>query len=161
MLGSFAVGKTSLVQRFVYSIFSDDYLSTVGVKVSKRIVNLEDTVVNMMLWDLEGRDEYGDVNVSYLRGSAGFILVADGTRKNSLQAALDLRDIAWQAIPEAPYVLLLNKYDLKEQWEIKDSDIAALQNEGMPVLLTSAKNGFNVEEAFSCLARKLANKNQD
>jgi GTPase SAR1 and related small G proteins len=55
MLGSFSVGKTSMVQRFVYSVFSDNYLSTVGVKISKKQINIDGTDLNMVLWDLEGR----------------------------------------------------------------------------------------------------------
>lgn len=55
MLGGFSVGKTSLVRRYVHSVFSDAYLTTVGVKIDKKIVTLPDRTVNLILWDLAGR----------------------------------------------------------------------------------------------------------
>ncbi len=78
MLGALAVGKTALIQRYVHSIFSDEYLSTVGVKVSKK--TLEEPPVNLLLWDLEGQDDYNALNISYIKGAAGLLFVIDGSR---------------------------------------------------------------------------------
>ena len=79
MLGAFSVGKTSLVKRFVQSIFSETYLTTVGVKIDKKNVELSDRIVTLILWDLAGEDDIASLRMSYLRGSAGYVLVADGT----------------------------------------------------------------------------------
>ncbi|MFN6951418.1 MAG: Rab family GTPase, partial [Albidovulum sp.] len=79
LLGAFAVGKTSLVARFVRSTFSDKYLTTVGVKIDRKDLDLPGTPVTLMLWDLAGEDEFNTVQMSYLRGSAGLLIVADGT----------------------------------------------------------------------------------
>ena len=76
MLGSFAVGKTSLVSQFVSSIFSDKYLSTVGVKVDRKSVSVKGQDVTLMLWDLYGEDGFQRVQKSYLRGASGYLLVA-------------------------------------------------------------------------------------
>ena len=88
LLGDFAVGKTSLVQRFVYALFDDKYISTIGVKVSRKTVVLprEDEVVELtlMLWDLAGSEEFGRVRASYLRGAVGAVLVCDVTRPHDL-----------------------------------------------------------------------------
>ena len=80
MLGASGVGKTSLVSRFVSSIFSDKYLTTVGVKVDKKVVAVDDTQVTLLLWDIYGQDEFQTVKPAYLRGASGYLLVADGTR---------------------------------------------------------------------------------
>ena len=94
LLGGFGVGKTSLVSRYVHSIFSDKYLTTVGVKIDKKSVTLDGTVVDLVIWDIYGQDDYQKVRMSYLRGAAGYLLVADGTRRSTLDTALALHDSA-------------------------------------------------------------------
>ena len=91
MLGSFSVGKTSLVKRYVESVFSESYLTTVGVKIDKKTVALGDRTVNLILWDLAGEDDLSSLRMSYLRGAAGYVLVADGTRPATLDLAVSLR----------------------------------------------------------------------
>lgn len=80
MLGAFAVGKTSLVERYVKSIFSEKYQTTVGVKIDKREVLVGATTVKLVLWDLHGEDRFQAVQASYLRGASGVLLVVDPTR---------------------------------------------------------------------------------
>ena len=152
MVGAFAVGKTSLVEQYVHSIFSNRYLSTVGVKISKRVCCVEEQDVNLMLWDMEGKDEYNEVNASYLRGAMGFLLVADGTRKATLNTALLIRLLALDVVGNVPHYLLINKSDMAADWQVTDEDIAHLELQGLQVLKTSAKTGEGVEEAFSGLA---------
>lgn len=154
MLGSFAVGKTSLVQRFVKSIFSDKYLTTVGVKIDKKSVTVEGQVVNLMLWDLAGEDEFYKVQMSYLRGSSGYLVVVDGTRSETLEAALKLLKKAEDAVGKTPYILLFNKADLADRWEITAEDMTPLAESGVTLFKTSAKSGQNVEAAFLALAGK-------
>ena len=93
MLGSFAVGKTSLVTRFVTSIFSDRYLTTIGVKIDKKIVSLAGRDITLIVWDIHGDDEFQRIRTSYLRGASGYLLVVDGTRRDTLATAMGLRDI--------------------------------------------------------------------
>jgi small GTP-binding protein len=127
MLGAFSVGKTSLVKRYVSSVFSESYLTTVGVKIDKKTVDLPDKNVNLILWDLAGEDDIASLRMSYLRGSAGYVLVADGTRRVTLDVALSLRARVDAAHGSLPFVLLLNKHDLSEQWSICEADIAGLR----------------------------------
>ena len=94
MLGGFAVGKTSLVARFVRSIFSEKYLTTVGVKIDKKAVMAGDREVTLVLWDINGQDEFQDVQESYLRGMSGYLLVVDGTRRATLETAAKLQEKA-------------------------------------------------------------------
>jgi len=154
MLGAFAVGKTSLVARFVRSTFSDKYLTTVGVKIDRKDLDLPGTPVTLMLWDLAGEDEFNTVQMSYLRGSAGLLIVADGTRAATLDKALELRDRALAALGPIPFLLIVNKADLADQWEIDPPRLDALAATGVTILRGSAKTGEGVEVAFRSIAER-------
>jgi small GTP-binding protein len=155
MLGGFAVGKTSLVSRFVHSVFSDKYLTTVGVKIEKKTVDLATEKLDLMIWDLYGEDDFQKVRTSYLRGSSGFLLVADGTRRSTLATAIALQETAERAVGRVPFLLLVNKVDLAPRWEIDDGSLAQLKGKGWQILKTSAKTGLEVEAAFAVLARAM------
>lgn len=155
MLGGTAVGKTSLVSRYVHSIFSEKYLTTVGVKIDKKSVSIGDQQVDLILWDLYGEDTFQKMRTSYLRGAAGYLLVTDGTRRGTLDLALDLRDSAERAIGRVPFVLVVNKADLAQRWEVNDIMLSDLSRRGWSILRTSARTGEGVEDAFAALTRAL------
>lgn len=155
MLGAFAVGKTSLVQQYVHSIFSDKYLTTVGVKIEKTTTQFNGSAIDLIIWDLHGEDEFQHVRLSYLKGSSGLIFVADGTRKNTLATALNLRQIALNTIGDIPFLLVINKRDLTDEWEIDDAMIEELKQQDILVVLTSAKTGDKVDSAFKQLTLKM------
>ena len=152
MVGVYGTGKTSLVRRYVHQKFSDRYLSTVGVKISKKQVNVGDVAVNLLLWDLAGRDEVEDVPTSYLRGAAGILFVVDGTRRDTFEQTFELRDRAREAIGAFAGLVALNKVDLTDQWKLDETDYARLKQQGWYTLRTSAKTGEGVEDAFHWLA---------
>jgi small GTP-binding protein len=155
MLGGFSVGKTTLVKRYVLSVFSETYLTTVGVKVDKKTVALPDRTVTLILWDMAGEDDVATVRMSYLRGLAGYVLVADGTRPATLDTALSLRRRVEAEIGPLPYVLLVNKCDLTDQWGIPDADLDQLRNQGWWVRVSSARTGEGVDDAFTDLADRI------
>ena len=155
MLGGFAVGKTSLVSRFVHSLFSDRYLTTVGVKIEKKQIDLGKERVDLIIWDLYGEDDFQKIRTSYLRGSSGYLLVADGTRRATLATAVALQETAERAIGRVPFHLLVNKADLASEWEIDDQALAHLAGKGWRILKTSAKTGAEVETAFAELAHAM------
>jgi small GTP-binding protein len=154
MLGAFSVGKTCLVRRYVESIFSENYLTTVGVKIDKKIVTLPGQTVNLILWDLAGEDDISSLRLSYLRGCAGYVLVADGTRRSTLDVALSIHDRVEAEYGKLPFVMLLNKHDLQDQWVTSESEIAELENRGWWVRRSSARTGESVEDAFNSLATR-------
>ena len=156
MLGGFGVGKTSLVSRFVSSIFSDTYLTTVGVKIDKKKVSLDSGEMTLMLWDIYGQDEFQTVRDSYLRGATGYLLVADGTRYSTLDTAVALQKRAESVIGRVPFLLLLNKRDLDREWQVDKETLVTLADQGWRVVKTSAKTGEGVEDAFTTLAREMA-----
>jgi len=155
MLGAFAVGKTSLVRRFVESIFSEAYHTTVGVKIDKKTVHVNTVEVNLVLWDLYGDDDFQKIRWSYFQGASGYLLVADGTRLGTLEKALLLEERARQEIGTVPFVFAINKSDLLKDWELDVEAETQLQAKNWTVLRCSAKTGEGVEEAFAELTRKM------
>lgn len=155
LLGDFAVGKTSLVRRFVEGRFDDRYLSTIGVKISRRTLARSYGDLNLIVWDLAGGDEFG-AQSAYLRGAAGALIVCDLTRRETLGAferyAVQVRTVN----PNAALVFVGNKIDLVEQRAISDADLQeTCAMFGGPYLLCSAKTGEQVEAAFLSLAGAL------
>lgn len=155
MIGTSGVGKTSLVSKFVHSMFSDNYLTTVGVKIDRKIVHVDGEEVMLMIWDLQGDDDYQRLQMSYLRGTGEYFLVADGTRPVTLEMAAELQERVSTVIGPVPFVFLINKADLATQWKVTDERIATLVAKGWSPILTSAKGGVGVEEAFSTITRRM------
>ena len=153
MLGAFSVGKTSLVRRYVSSMFDEKYLTTVGVKIDKKVVTTDQTDVTLMLWDLAGEDAYNSIKASYLRGAAGCIIVIDGTRPNTFEVGFKLTDLIKQGAGDIPIVIALNKADIKDQWLLEQDQLSQLET--YPCLETSAKHGTQVDEMFQTLVSEM------
>jgi small GTP-binding protein len=155
MLGAFAVGKTSLVRRFVTSMFSEKYHTTVGVKIDRKTVAVGGQEVNLVVWDIYGEDAFQQVNLSYLRGSAGYLLVVDGTRSATLATARSLQQRVEEAVGRVPFVMLLNKSDLEREWDLDADAVAKFSSCGWSIVTVSAKTGRGVEDAFAMLAERV------
>ncbi len=149
LLGGSAVGKSSLIARYVHSIYSGQYHTTVGVRIEKKLVRTEQGNANLMIWDINGEDAYQKVQTTYLRGMAGYFLVADGTRAQTIDECLKLHARAIEGFGALPAYLLINKSDLENEWRV---DMKQLEQIGIHVLKTSALSGENVESAFYHLA---------
>ena len=155
MLGTYGVGKTSLVRHFVQSIFDDSYLSTIGVKIDRKTVHLGEVEVTMVLWDIAGEEDFFQIPTSYVKGAAGYLLVVDGTRPETLQVALDVKERMDREVGELPFLILFNKADLTEEWKVAEEDTRALEEKQFHWFSTSAKSGMNVEAAFVELAKRM------
>jgi len=155
MLGAYGVGKTSLVRRFVESMFDERYHTTVGVKIDKKVLAVDNTSVMLMIWDLAGEDEVEQVRLSHLRGAAGYILVVDGCRQSTLTIALALKERVVSVCGNLPFVLAVNKSDLREEWEVDPT--GPLTGAPTDVFVTSAKTGTLVQQMFETLATKMLN----
>ena len=166
LLGEPAVGKTSLVRRFVYDIFDDMYISSIGVKIVKKTMILsaekdlstsQDVEVNFLLWDIEGQKGREELSKSYCAGAEGALVVCDLTRKDTLDALpgwiSDLQKLEG-SIPIL--IFLVNKNDLKEDARFGEDDVKALASKyHASYFFTSAKTGYNVENAFRNMGRRL------
>ncbi|MEM1057394.1 MAG: Rab family GTPase [Bacteroidota bacterium] len=153
LVGVPAVGKTSLVRRYVEGTFSEDYLTTIGVRISRKRVEVGGEPVGLVVWDINGDDAFAPLQSTYLRGAAGFLLVADGTRSVTLDRVLALREELAEAFGPTPCVLAVNKDDLEDEWDVDDERLDALRADGWELWRTSARDGTAVEEAFDALAR--------
>ena len=153
MVGDFSVGKTSLTQKFVNNVFSEKYLTTIGVKIDTAIVGDDKLIV----WDVAGRDSLSPINASYLVGANGVILVADGSRSNTVSGLLEIWQTVEKRIGLVPVVVALNKVDL-DDWQFDDYSRAVFDEQGWDVFATSAKDGKNVEVIFNTLVEKMNRK---
>lgn len=160
LLGEFSVGKTSLVRRFVEGNFDDRYLSTIGVKISRRALARPSGQLNLLVWDLAGSDEFGgQIQANYLRGSSGAFIVCDLTRSETLGGFQRYVDQIRAVKLDIPLIFLGNKADLKEERAISEEELQlAAETFQSLYLLTSAKTGENVEQAFQRLAEKIEAK---
>jgi len=150
MVGDFSVGKTSLTQKFVNNVFSEKYLTTIGVKIDTAFVN--DT--KLIVWDVAGRDSLSPINASYLVGANGIVLVCDGTRQSTVRDIKDIWQVVKERIGEVPAVVALNKADL-EDWHIDAQHAAYFEEQGWQTFETSAKEGQNVKALFEALITEI------
>ena len=148
LVGNFGVGKTSLIRRFVENSFSEEYLSTIGVSISKK--TLGDATI--MIWDIEGHTEFKPIYKQYLLGAKGFIIVADLLREESMDAIESHIKLSHEVVKGAPVCIALNKSDMPHT--LDDEKLTSIKNLSpsvIKVLKTSAKSGDAVEELFLTL----------
>ncbi len=156
MVGDFAVGKTSLTQQFVNQIFSEQYLTTIGVKIDTKIVEVSDSQqCKLVVWDVAGRDSLTPLQTNYLMGASGFLLIVDGTRRESIDSVKFLIDSAKKKLPNVPFIILVNKCDLIEGWLFEEKDQLFFEKNAWKFLTTSAKTGENVETSFTSLVNAM------
>ncbi len=160
LLGDFSVGKTSLIRRFVEGRFDERYLSTIGVKVDRKVLDLEtpvgDVALTLLLWDLAGGPSARPVVPNYYRGAAGAVITCDLTRVDTLASVPRYVEEFLASNPSAQLVLVANKVDLVQDRRLSEEDLAAAASEcGAPLFLTSAKTGEQVEEMFEKLGSLL------
>lgn len=155
LLGDFAVGKTSLMRRYVEGRFDDKYLSTIGVKISRKTIFRDYGQLNLLIWDMTGGDDIGtQARASYLRGAAGALVVCDLTRRETLTIFERYASQMRALNPSTPLVLVGNKVDLAAERVIMDTDLQLACNAlgSSKFFLTSAKTGTNVDDVFTYLA---------
>ena len=155
LTGSFGVGKTSLFQKFIFNKFSERYLTTIGVVVNKKEINVDGEGLNILLWDVAGEVSQDKVPHSYLLGTSGIIYVFDLSRPMTF-ANLE-SDIAYlrSKVPGVKIKIVGNKVDLVTQ-----DQLAEIQEQlAIPFdITTSAKTGENVEDLFQMLGRSILGK---
>ncbi|HYM39667.1 MAG TPA: Rab family GTPase [Thermoplasmata archaeon] len=159
LLGDGAVGKTSLIRRFVVDKFSDDYITTIGTKVTKKDLRIESpgkaTDITFMIWDVLGQKGYKNIQESSFQGAKGALLVYDVSRRDTLRSIKEY----WiphlvEITKPIPLVVVGNKVDLvKDRAEARDQLEDAMEELRVSGFLSSAKTGESVEASFACLAK--------
>jgi small GTP-binding protein len=156
LLGDFAVGKTSLIRRYVEGRFDEKYLSTIGVKISRKVLQRPDHELNLLIWDLAGGDDIDQLSRRYLLGAVGALLVCDLTRPETLDVIRRYAKVMHEVNRDSALILAGNKADLEEERALDDQRLAdEAEALSLPWLLTSAKDGQGVEEAFELLAGEI------
>ncbi|NEO28446.1 MAG: GTP-binding protein [Kamptonema sp. SIO4C4] len=165
MVGDFGVGKTSLIRRFVERQFSDRYLSTVGVKISRKVLSLEAAQqqqdIKLMIWDIEGQTKFKAIAPSYLQGASGILVVGDVSRQETLDHLEEHIQTFLQINPQGAIAVALNKADLLDTEEITylQTQLHFSYTALVGTFLTSAKTGKNVDPLFEQLAYKIWQNN--
>ncbi|MDY7020166.1 MAG: Rab family GTPase [Cyanobacteriota bacterium] len=164
LVGDFSVGKTSLIRQFVDREFSDQYLSTVGVKISRRKVDLTDSKnqsqcsVQLLIWDLEGHTKFKGITPSYLQGASGAVVVGDVTRQDTIERIPEHIDLFLSVNPKGWIIVAFNKIDLLDSDSLEEFERKTFFNKGSQILSTyqtSAKTGDCVDEIFMMLSHQL------
>ena len=158
LLGASSVGKTSLVRRFVSSLFDDKYLTTIGVKVDKKTIRVGGEDAVLMIWDVAGAEEHFSIPTSYVRGAAGFVVVADGTRADTFDVAARIVEQMDRDLGPLPFVVVVNKKDLVDAWQADAARLDAMRPRSLAVVTASAKTGEGVEDAFHLLAEAVVQR---
>lgn len=152
LLGDVGVGKTSLIRRYVEGRFDDRHLSTVGIKISHKVIQRPAYELNLLIWDLAGGEDIDQPSQRYLLGALGALLVCDLTRPETLRHLDKYTGVMNEVNRQSALVLAGNKLDLEAERLIDDEALAAAAAErDMPWLVTSAKSGQGVEEGFDLL----------
>lgn len=165
LVGDFATGKTSLIRRYVDNQFSDDYLTTIGVKISKKTVLLRaaelSIEIQLMIWDIEGNTTGKPTNPAYIMGTHGLVIVADCTREDSIENVGMHIEKCRKVAKDVPIFLAINKSDLIEDADELETLISELKKRYTQlesVFATSAKEGKNVENIFTDLSQSIIKK---
>lgn len=152
LVGHFGVGKTSLIKRFVHQKFSDDYLTTIGVKIDKKVLKVDEVEVTLIIWDIAGETNQSKIPKSYQLGAHGVLYVFDVTRPSTYQNLNEQVTYLKQMLPKAPIEVIANKNDLISAEECEQL-LSKIDHEGIHT--TSAKTGENVEAIFESLAKAM------
>lgn len=157
LLGEANVGKTSLVYRFIENKFRENYKSTLGVNLLKKDMAIDEYgSVSAQIWDLGGQESFKSLRKLYLEGANGALLVYDMTEKKTFEKLYEWTQSFREARNDAPIILIGNKSDLKNQIKITERESSEYANaNNMGLIITSAKTGQNVEEAFIQLTKQI------
>ncbi len=156
LLGDGAVGKTSLIRKYVYDVFDDKYIMTIGTKVTKKVLTIDDIKLTLLIYDVLGQKRFARIHSSYYRGASGAIIVCDVTRAETVDNMALWAQSLFKVVSNVPVIFIGNKIDLSVAPEEKIKHIADQYN--AKYFFTSAKTGENVENIFYELGLMLCSK---
>lgn len=155
MLGDFAVGKTSMIRRFIHDEFDDRYITTLGTKISKKDLQIQNIDLTFQIWDIIGNVKYNKIQAQYYKGSDGAFIIFDVTRWDTFENVANWADMFLKVSPKAKLIMIANKVDLEPTFDFEENMTGLAEMYGANCYTTSAKTGANVEEAFRTLAGRV------
>jgi small GTP-binding protein len=167
LLGDAAVGKTSLIKRYVYSMFDDKYITTIGTKVTKKSISYSkpfggqttEIRLTLLIWDILGQKQYSRLHPVYYQGAEGALVVCDGSRPETISSIDEWAKTFQEVVGPVPLIFLINKADLFDQKAFDASAVNKLCTQYKARwLFTSAKDGLNVDKSFTDLGDDLCTR---
>jgi small GTP-binding protein len=166
LLGDPAVGKTSLIRRFVFDMFDDKYITTIGTKVTKKTVEVkagsptgQDVKITLLIWDILGQREYARLHPVYYQGAEGALIVCDATRPETIRNLPTWSTSFTKVVGKVPIIFLINKSDLIDMNEFDTVDMESIsETYASPFYFTSARTGDNVADVFYEISKLLASR---
>jgi small GTP-binding protein len=155
IIGAAAVGKTCLVASYSGESLHVGYRSTLGARITTAAVSVQERLRGLVLWDIKGETEFYRIPPAYLYGCEGCVLVADGTRASTVEHAMDLLARVETLSGGVPHVMLVNKLDLSDRWEVGEALLSSLRKRVPEIYTCSARGGITVQTAMETLARKM------
>lgn len=161
LLGDPGVGKTSLIHRFVYDIFDDKYIATIGTKIVKKTVTSpgpagKEIHLTLLIWDITGHKRHINIHPTYYEGGEGALVVCDITRPETLGNIPEWVSSFQRVVGKVPVILLINKCDMVDPALVNIGEVRNISNLfAAPFLFTSARTGENVEKSFLWLSKSL------
>jgi len=149
LIGDFNVGKTSLIRRYVDNTFDDNYLTTIGVKISKKLVEVDGKECELLIWDIEGATELKKIPVAYMKGASCEIFVGDVTRIETIEHIDNHITTFLESNPNSKYVIAYNKSDILSPAQLETFECDE------KTFFTSAKANLNVDEMFKMLTSEM------
>ncbi|NWF97050.1 MAG: GTP-binding protein [Candidatus Thorarchaeota archaeon] len=146
-LGEGAVGKTSLVGRYVYDSFEGEYLATIGTDIHVKTLEVDGLRVKLVVWDIAGQSDFAQLRKAYYQNASGAFFVFDTTRPETLDRIDDWIEALFAVTGRIPLVIIENKVDLESRLRPGQAEQAASKYH-VKVIKTSAKDDTNVETAF-------------
>ncbi|XP_062501873.1 uncharacterized protein LOC134178975 [Corticium candelabrum] len=157
MIGDGAVGKTSLVSRFVDDSFAPSYTSTIGIDYKFKLIELGGFKVKLQIWDTAGQERFRTLTSAYYRGAQGIALTYDMTRPDSFKSvSYWMASVDEYAPPGCIKILIANKADLYPDREVSMQEGRdQAQHYDMKYFEVSAKTGEGVTDAFMSIAQQV------
>ena len=162
LIGDTCVGKSCILVRFSDDVFSENYVTTIGVDFRFKTMIIKNKIAKIQIWDTAGQERYRSITTAYYRGAAAIIICCDSTNKDSFYNLNNwIDEIAKYTDRDVDKLILMNKCDLVENRQIDKSEISKFEKEnGVKIMEVSAKTGDGIDKAFEFIIEKLIDKNE-